>query len=37
MIPPRKALDGLEELGLDEQTREAFLSGNASRAYGLTV
>jgi predicted TIM-barrel fold metal-dependent hydrolase len=37
MIPPRKALDGLEELGLDEQTREAFLSGNASQVYGLTA
>jgi hypothetical protein len=37
MIAPRKALEGLEALGLDEPTREAFLSGNASRVYGLAA
>jgi predicted TIM-barrel fold metal-dependent hydrolase len=37
MIAPRKALDGLEALGLDEQTREAFLFGNASRVYDLAA
>ncbi len=35
MIPPAKALVGLDELGLDDETRELFLAGNAVRVYGL--
>jgi hypothetical protein len=35
MISPAKALAGLDELGLDEETRELFLAGNAARVYGL--
>ena len=35
MIPPAKALEGLDELELDAATREAFLGGNASRVFGL--
>ncbi|WP_031465896.1 amidohydrolase family protein [Sciscionella sediminilitoris] len=35
MITPAKALDGLGELGLDEETAELFLSGNAKRVFGL--
>jgi predicted TIM-barrel fold metal-dependent hydrolase len=35
MIAPQKALEGIEALGLDEQTRTAFLSGNAARVFGL--
>lgn len=36
MITPSKALEGLDALGLDEATRELFLSGNAQRVFGLT-
>ena len=35
MIPPKKALEGLDELGLDEEARELFLSGNAARVFKL--
>lgn len=35
MIDPAKALAGLEELGLDNETRRAFLGGNAARVFGL--
>ncbi len=35
MIAPRKALEGLEDLGLDAATRAAFLAGNALRVFGL--
>ncbi len=35
MIAPAKALEGLDELGLDEKTRAAFLSGNAARVFSL--
>ncbi|WP_299328968.1 amidohydrolase family protein [Parasphingopyxis sp.] len=35
MIMPAQALDGLDDLGLDEETRELFLSGNAIRVFGL--
>lgn len=35
MIAPRKALEGLDELGLPESTRTAFLGGNAVRVYAL--
>jgi len=35
MIAPRKALEGLDELGLDAAKRDAFLAGNASRVFAL--
>jgi uncharacterized protein len=35
MILPGKALEGLETLGLDDEARALFLSGNATRVYGL--
>jgi len=35
MISPRKALDGLDELGLSDTARAAFLAGNAARVFGL--
>jgi predicted TIM-barrel fold metal-dependent hydrolase len=35
MIEPVKALAGLEDLELDAETRQAFLAGNAQRAFGL--
>jgi predicted TIM-barrel fold metal-dependent hydrolase len=36
MILPGKAKDGLEDLGLDAEARELFLSGNARRVFGLS-
>lgn len=36
MIAPAKALAGLDDLGLDEATRAAFLHGNAERVFGIT-
>ncbi len=36
MIPPAKALEHLDQLGLDEETRAAFLSGTADRVFGWT-
>jgi predicted TIM-barrel fold metal-dependent hydrolase len=35
MIMPGKALEGLDSLGLDDETRELFLAGNAQRVFGL--
>jgi uncharacterized protein len=35
MIAPDAALAGLDALGLDDQTRELFLAGNAHRVFGL--
>ena len=35
MLTPDRALDGLDELGLDAETRELFLAGNAQRLLGL--
>jgi len=36
MIAPAHALEGLEELGLDEETRKLYLGGNAERVVGLS-
>ncbi|CAM2065334.1 Amidohydrolase [Sulfidibacter corallicola] len=35
MITPQKCLKGLDALGLDRNTRDAFLHGNARRVFGL--
>ncbi len=35
MIAPGKALDELDSLGLDDEARELFLTGNARRVFGL--
>jgi hypothetical protein len=35
MIAPQAALEGLDELGLDEETRALFLGGNAERVFRL--
>jgi predicted TIM-barrel fold metal-dependent hydrolase len=35
MIPPDRALRGLDDLGLEDETRAAFLGGNAARVFGL--
>jgi predicted TIM-barrel fold metal-dependent hydrolase len=35
MIAPAKALEELGRLGLDDETRELFLAGNARRVFGL--
>jgi predicted TIM-barrel fold metal-dependent hydrolase len=35
MIHPAKALDGLDSLGLDDETRSLFLAGNAQRIFQL--
>ncbi|MEU3241850.1 amidohydrolase family protein [Streptomyces sp. NPDC006875] len=35
MITPSRALEHLPELGLDEETTELFLSGNARRVFHL--
>ena len=35
MIAPAKALDGLDGLGLDQETRDLFLSENAERVFSL--
>jgi uncharacterized protein len=35
MLTPDRALDGLDELDLDDETRELFLAGNAQRLLGL--
>ena len=37
MIAPKKALDGLDKLGLDNEARELFLAGNAARVFHLSV
>lgn len=36
MLSPKQCLAGLDELGLAPAQRSAFLSGNASRVFGLT-
>jgi predicted TIM-barrel fold metal-dependent hydrolase len=36
MIPHAQALEGIDELGLDDAAREAFLAGNARRVFGLS-
>jgi predicted TIM-barrel fold metal-dependent hydrolase len=35
MIPAARALEGLDELGLDDETRTLYLDGNARRVFGL--
>ncbi|WP_343264853.1 amidohydrolase family protein [Kordiimonas laminariae] len=35
MITPGKALEALDSLGLDDEVKELFLSGNAQRVFGL--
>jgi predicted TIM-barrel fold metal-dependent hydrolase len=35
MIAPSVALEGFDALGLDAETRELFLEGNARRVFGL--
>jgi predicted TIM-barrel fold metal-dependent hydrolase len=35
MIAPAHALDGLDELGLDDETRDLYLVGNARRVFAL--
>lgn len=35
MITPARALKGLGDLGLDDETVALFLGGNAVRVYGL--
>lgn len=35
MIRPAKALEGLEQLQLDDEVRALFLGGNAARVFGL--
>src|SRR5436190_6480927 len=35
MIAPQHALEGLDDLDLDDETRELFLDGNARRVFGL--
>ena len=35
MIAPARALKGLGDLGLDDETAALFLGGNAVRVYGL--
>ena len=37
MITPAKALENLDDLGLDDETRALFLGGNASRVFNLAV
>ncbi len=37
MIAPRKALEGLDALGLDAETRALFLGGNAARVFGIAA
>mmetsp|Transcript_18721 Transcript_18721/g.52665 ORF Transcript_18721/g.52665 Transcript_18721/m.52665 type:complete len:277 (-) Transcript_18721:57-887(-) len=37
MISPEASLQGLKELGLDDETTELFLRGNATRVFGLAA
>jgi predicted TIM-barrel fold metal-dependent hydrolase len=37
MIAPKKALEGLDDLGLDQEARDLFLAGNAARVFRLTT
>lgn len=36
MLMPSQALEGLDSLGLDEETRTLFLGGNANRVFNLS-
>ena len=36
MILPKKALDGLEGLELENNTLQQFLAGNAKQVFGLS-
>ncbi len=35
MLTPAKCLEGLDELGLDEEAKRMFLHENAMRVFGL--
>jgi predicted TIM-barrel fold metal-dependent hydrolase len=35
MIFPAHALEGLDDLGLDDETRDLYLAGNARRVFAL--
>ena len=35
MIAPQDALEGIDSLGLDEEARELFVTGNARRVFAL--
>jgi len=35
MLSPQRCLEGLDQLGLSEEGKEAFLSGTARRVFGL--
>jgi predicted TIM-barrel fold metal-dependent hydrolase len=35
MLGYKQALEGLDDLGLDEETRDLYLGGNARRVLGL--
>ena len=35
MLTPAQALSGVDDLGLDEDAKAAFLGGNAARVFGL--
>ena len=35
MITPSKCLENLDDLGLDDEAKEMFLSANALRVFGL--
>jgi predicted TIM-barrel fold metal-dependent hydrolase len=35
MIPAAKALEGIDDLGLDDEARSLFLGENAQRVFGL--
>jgi predicted TIM-barrel fold metal-dependent hydrolase len=35
MITPAQALDGLNDLGLEEEAKALFLGANAARVFGL--
>ena len=37
MIPAKKALEGFEELPLDEEVKALFLGGNAARVFKLNL
>ena len=37
MIPPAKALEDLDALGLDDEAKELFLADNARRVFGLDL
>ena len=37
MITPAKALEGLDALGLDEETTDLFLYQNAARVFDLAA